>query len=218
MTCAAPPLLRREVCEQPRIRLRRPLRARSPAAGPAQRSRRRFRPESARSSIRVQAARQIPHCRNRECAQRCRRSSARCPPPPAACTPRNSFLRRASGLSCRGAITNVPAASGLSTRKVYSIRSFSIEGGGGADSRRYGRAIPRVSQSRRRREFWESPKRARPWKCPCQRRSLFPELRSGRFRCTGSRGSRSAETIATAATNIRRLCPCTTEAQPGRES
>src|SRR5271169_2147235 len=29
-------------------------------------------------------------------------------------------------------MTNVPAASGLSTRYVYSIRSFSIEGGAGA--------------------------------------------------------------------------------------
>src|SRR5580704_346797 len=29
-------------------------------------------------------------------------------------------------------MTNVPAASGLSTRNVYNMRSFSIEGGGGA--------------------------------------------------------------------------------------
>src|SRR6202158_4181009 len=37
-----------------------------------------------------------------------------------------------SGLNCSGAMTNVPAASGLSTRYVYSMRSFSMEGGGGA--------------------------------------------------------------------------------------
>src|SRR5579862_2309032 len=37
-----------------------------------------------------------------------------------------------SGLSCSGAITNDPAASGVLTRNVYSMRSFSIEGGGGA--------------------------------------------------------------------------------------
>src|SRR5258705_1564499 len=37
-----------------------------------------------------------------------------------------------TGLSCSGPITNVPAAWGLSTRNVYRMRSFSIEGGGGA--------------------------------------------------------------------------------------
>src|SRR5260221_5421009 len=36
------------------------------------------------------------------------------------------------GVNCSGAMTNVPASSGLSTRYVYSMRSFPIEGGGGA--------------------------------------------------------------------------------------
>src|SRR5579864_4266557 len=52
-----------------------------------------------------------------------------------------------TGLSCRGAMTNVPAACGLSTRNVYSMRSFSIKGGAGAaagDTGAADRAFPRA--------------------------------------------------------------------------